>query len=232
MKTMILAAGKGERMRPLTLHTPKPLLQAGGQPLIHYHLQRLAQSGFRDVTINLAWLGEQIAEALGQGDAFGLKLSYSREDEPLETAGGIVRALPLLTDTDDDWFLVINGDIWCDFDLRQLQPPTTADALLVLTDNPAHNPQGDFTLEPGGRVSCDETTPRLTFTGISLLNRRLFAGLTDQSGKLGPVLQQAATANRVTGVYHGGQWLDVGTPERLNWLDQQLRAPDARGSRW
>jgi len=231
MKAMILAAGKGERMRPLTLHTPKPLLQAGGQPLIHYHLQRLARSGFSDVTINLAWLGEQIAEALGKGDAFGLKLSYSREGEPLETAGGIVHALPMLTDAGDDWFVVINGDIWCDFDLRELKPPDDADALLVLTDNPAHNPQGDFALKPDGRISCDEILPRLTFTGVSLLNHRLFAGLTDQSGKLGPLLQKAAGANRVKGVYHGGQWLDVGTPERLSWLDRKLRAPNSRGSR-
>jgi MurNAc alpha-1-phosphate uridylyltransferase len=149
----------------------------------------------------------------------------------LETAGGIVHALPMLTGAGDDWFAVINGDIWCDFDLRELKPPDNADALLVLTDNPAHNPQGDFALEPDGRIGCDQTTPRLTFTGVSLLNRRLFARLTDQSGKLGPLLQQSAAANRVKGVYHGGQWLDVGTPVRLSWLDQQLRAPDSWGAR-
>ena len=226
MKAMILAAGKGERMRPLTLHTPKPLLPAGGKPLIHYHLQRLASSGFKEVIINLAWLGEQIAEALGNGAAFGITLNYSREDEPLETAGGIIRALPALTAGGDDWFAVINGDIWCDFDLRTLQVPSSADALLVLTDNPAHNPQGDFALGPDGYANSDQTTARLTFTGISLLNRRLFEGLTDQAGKLGPILHQAAAENRVKGVYHGGKWLDVGTPERLSWLDQRLRTPE------
>lgn len=226
MRAMILAAGKGERMRPLTLHTPKPLLPAGGKPLIHYHLQRLASSGFSEVIINLAWLGEQIADALGNGDAFGVTLSYSREGEPLETAGGIIRALPTLTAAGEDWFVVINGDIWCDFDLRQLQlqVPTSADALLVLTDNPAHNLQGDFALSPNGGVSCNPLSKKLTFTGISLLNRRLFEGLTDQAGKLGPLLRRAAAQNKVKGVYHGGQWLDVGTPERLGWLDQHLRA--------
>lgn len=230
MKAMILAAGKGERMRPLTLHTPKPLLQVNGQPLIYYHLQRLARSGFSDVVINLAWLGEQIVDALGTGEAFGLKLSYSREGEPLETAGGIVRALPMLTAAADDWFLVINGDIWCDFDVRQLQPPSAADAVLVLTDNPGHNPQGDFALGPGGHICGDETLPRLTFTGVSLLNRRLFAGLTEQSGKLGPILQKAVAEKRVKGVYHSGQWLDVGTSERLNMLNQQLSALNPRDS--
>lgn len=222
MRAMILAAGKGERMRPLTLTTPKPLLQAGGKPLIEHHLGNLRAAGFRDVVINHAWLGEQIESALGSGERFGLALHYSREGEPLETAGGIVRALPLLTEGESDWFLVINGDIWSDFPLSELQPPATGDALLVLTDNPPHHPDGDFQLRADGTVT-DDGPDKLTFTGISLLHRRLFQGLTDQSGKLGPVLRQAMTDGRVRGLAHRGLWVDVGTPERLRELDQTLQ---------
>lgn len=222
---MILAAGKGERMRPLTLTTPKPLLQAGGKPLIVHQLERLEAAGYRQVVINHAWLGDQIEEALGSGDRFGLRLRYSREGEPLETAGGIVRALPMLVD-EGDWFLVINGDIWSDFDLGLLAPPPDADALLVVTDNPEHHPDGDFHLTAGGWLQ-DDREQRLTFTGISLLHRRLFEGLTDDAGKLGPVLRRAMANGRVRGLYHGGQWVDVGTPERLQALDQNLRAAES-----
>lgn len=227
-------------MRPLTLTTPKPLLEAGGKPLIEYHLERLREAGFRDVVINLAWLGEKIESALGHGERYGLSLHYSREGEPLETAGGIVRALPLLDsvacDTECDWLVVINGDVWTDFDLRQLQPPAPGaqadtDAVLVLTDNPCHHPLGDFCLDPAGRVVEADPAPEgatqsrgdtLTFTGISLLHRRLFAGLTDQAGKLGPVLRAAMAEHRVAGLHHRGDWVDVGTPERLQALDRQL----------
>lgn len=219
---MILAAGKGERMRPLTLTTPKPLLTAGGKPLIVHHLERLHSSGFRDVVINHAWLGEQIESALGTGENFGLSIQYSREGEPLETAGGIVRALPQLTSNDCDWFLVINGDIWCDFPLSKLAPAADCDALLVLTSNPAHHPAGDFQLHPDGTVT-EDGPDKLTFTGISLLHRRLFQSLDDQSGKLGPVLRQAMADQRVRGVEHRGQWVDVGTPDRLQALDQTLK---------
>lgn len=222
MKAMILAAGKGERMRPLTLTTPKPLLAAGGKPLIVHHLERLHAAGFRDVVINHAWLGEQIESALGTGEDFGLSIQYSREGEPLETAGGIVRALPQLTSADCDWFLVINGDIWCDFPLSELAPPADCDALLVLTSNPEHHPAGDFQLHTDGTVT-EDGPDKLTFTGISLLHRRLFQGLDDQSGKLGPVLRQAMGDQRVRGVEHPGQWVDVGTPERLQALDQTLK---------
>lgn len=223
---MILAAGKGERMRPLTLTTPKPLLRAGGKPLIVYHLEHLYQAGFRHVVINHAWLGDRIEQTLGNGGQFGLTLHYSREGEPLETAGGIVRALPLLADTDSDWFLVINGDIWSDFDLSWLAPPTgpapdSTDALLVVTDNPPHHPEGDFHLTAEGLLAIDGPD-RLTFTGISLLHRRLFDGLTDRAGKLGPVLRGAMARGRVRGHYHRGQWVDVGTPERLQALDSLL----------
>ena len=230
MKAMILAAGKGERMRPLTLATPKPLLRAGDKPLISYHLDHLRRSGIREVVINHAWLGDQIEETLGNGEQFGLSIQYSREGEPLETAGGIVRALPLLADDRSDWFLVINGDIWSDFDLSQLIPPADADALLVVTDNPPHHPEGDFHLTDEGWLT-EHDSQRLTFIGISLLNRRLFEGLTDRAGKLGPVLRSAMGEGRVKGLYHQGQWVDVGTPERLQVLDRQLanREPKSHG---
>jgi MurNAc alpha-1-phosphate uridylyltransferase len=221
MKAMILAAGKGERMRPLTLTTPKPLLSAGGRTLIEHHLNHLQQAGYWDVVINHAWLGEQIEFTLGTGERFGLSIRYSPEGEPLETAGGIVRALPLLTDTGSDWFLVINGDIWTDFDLSLLSPPTQADALLVVTDNRPHHPEGDFQLLDNGLLA-GEGSAKLTFTGISLLNRRLFDGLDDQAGKLGPVLRKAMDKERVAGIYHPGRWVDVGTPARLRELDQAL----------
>lgn len=218
---MILAAGKGERMRPLTLTTPKPLLMAGDRPLIIHHLENLKRAGIEDIVINHAWLGSQIEEVLGDGQRFGLAITYSPEGEPLETAGGIVRALPLLTGDGDDWFLVINGDIWCDLDLASLTPPDDADAMLALTDNPEHNPMGDFCLNPDGSVATDGA-PRLTFTGISLLHRRLFEGLSPGPRKLAPVLHNAIADNRVKGFHHGGQWLDIGTPERLQELDRLL----------
>ena len=222
MKAMILAAGKGERMRPLTLTTPKPLLEAGGKPLIEHHLEHLHRAGFRNIIINHAWLGEQIESTLGSGERFGLTLTYSREGEPLETAGGIVRALPMLTDQGADWFLVINGDIWSDFELSALTPPDQADALLVLTDNPPHHPDGDFRLLDDGTVT-EDGADKLTFTGISLLHRRLFEGLDDQAGKLGPVLRHAMRRRRVKGIKHQGHWVDVGTPERLRELDRTLQ---------
>lgn len=234
MKAMILAAGKGERMRPLTLTTPKPLLGAGGKPLIEYHLERLHRAGFRDIIINHAWLGEQIEYTLGDGQRFGLSLHYSREGEPLETAGGIVRALPMLAPADQNWFIVINGDIWADFDLARLQPPAPSeerglDAILVMADNPSHHRKGDFCLNDDGMLSQErlgKQGEKLTFTGISLLHRRLFEGLTDQAGKLGPVLRTAIDNGRVAGLHHRGIWIDVGTPERLRALDQQLAAQE------
>ena len=223
MKAMILAAGKGERMRPLTLTTPKPLLSAGGKPLIVHHLEHLRKAGFREVVINHAWLGDQIEHTLGDGERFELCLEYSREGEPLETAGGIVRALPLLTAAGGDWFLVINGDIWTDFPLSALEPAPDKDAVLVVTDNPPHHSEGDFHLLESGELVSDGPD-KLTFTGISLLHRRLFAGLDDSAGKLGPVLRRAMSRGRVAGVYHGGGWVDVGTPERLRELDRELSA--------
>lgn len=219
---MILAAGKGERMRPLTLTTPKPLLPAGDKPLIVHHLERLVAAGFHQVVINHAWLGRQIEEELGSGKSFGLSIEYSRESEPLETAGGIIHALPLLTGAGDEWFLVINGDIWCDFDPAQLAPPDNSDALLVMTSNPDHNPAGDFNLQQGGTITPDGHN-MLTFSGISLLNRRLFDGMVPGPRKLAPILRDAMTRKRVMGLHHTGQWMDIGTPERLRELDRKLK---------
>lgn len=226
MKAMILAAGKGERMRPLTLTTPKPLLPAGDKPLIVHHLERLEAAGFRQLVINHAWLGMQIEDELGNGDAFGVSIEYSRESEPLETAGGIIQALPLLTSAGDEWFAVINGDIWCDFDLAQLTPPDSADALLVMTDNPQHNPAGDFCLHPDGTMALSGPE-MLTFTGISLLNRRLFDELMPGPGKLAPILREAMARKRVRGLHHTGQWMDIGTPERLRELDRKLKGGES-----
>lgn len=223
MKAMILAAGKGERMRPLTLTTPKPLLEAGGKPLIVHHLEHLRRAGFNEIVINHAWLGDQIEHTLGDGDRFGLRLEYSREAAPLETAGGIIQALPMLVAGGDDWFLVINGDIWCDFDLASLTPPGDADALLVLTDNPGHNPAGDFHLHDNGYVTS-EGRDKLTFSGISLLHRRLFDGLPQGPRKLAPILRTAMAENRVRGMRHDGNWMDIGTPDRLRQLDNLLHS--------
>ena len=224
MKAMILAAGKGERMRPLTLHTPKPLLEAGGKPLIVHHIERLKASGFTDLVINHAWLGGQIERKLGSGEPFGVSIRYSDEGEPLETAGGIVRALPLLADGQSEWFVVINGDIWTDFPFTKLRPPTNPGcrAVVVVTDNPDHNPDGDFHLDSNGRLA-NQGGNLLTFTGISLLHRALFNGLDDSAGKLGPVLRQAIDRGQVHGLHHRGQWMDIGTPERLAQLDEMLR---------
>lgn len=219
---MILAAGKGERMRPLTLTTPKPLLPAGNKPLIVHHLEQLKAAGFRQIVINHAWLGMQIEEELGNGNAFGVSIEYSRESDPLETAGGIIQALPLLTSGGNDWFVVINGDIWCDFDLAQLTPPEDADALLVMTDNPEHNRGGDFCLNQDGTVSVDGPK-MLTFSGISLLNRHLFEGLVPGPRKLAPILRESMIHGRVRALHHTGEWMDIGTPERLHELDTKLK---------
>lgn len=220
MRAMILAAGRGERMRPLTDHTPKPLLPVGGKPLIVWHLERLARAGCCQVVINHAHLGEQIPAALGDGSAWGLDIRYSPEPPgALETAGGIVRALPLLG---HEPFLVVNGDIFCDWDPAAL----TLDmqerlAHLVLVDNPPHHPAGDFALVDG--LVGNQEAGRLTFAGIGIYAPALFAGLDpDQPAKLAPLLRTAADAGQVSGERHGGRWVDVGTPERLRELDQEL----------
>jgi len=216
---MILAAGRGERMRPLTLTTPKPLLRVGGKALIEYHLEHLASQGFEDCVINTAWLGEQIPEALGDGSRYGLSIQYSPEGEPpLETAGGIAHALPLLG---DEPFLVINGDIWCDYSPNPDLGIEDHLAHLILVENPAHNPEGDFALVDG-QVHSDGAI-RYTFSGIGYYHPRLFRDLDPNSpAPLAPLLRAAMAAGKVSGALFKGQWLDIGTPERLTQLDQEL----------
>jgi MurNAc alpha-1-phosphate uridylyltransferase len=220
---MILAAGRGERMRPLTDRTPKPLLRVGGKSIIAYHLENAARAGIREVVINLAHLGSQIESALGDGRRFGLRIHYAREPEgALETGGGIFNALPLLG---LEPFAVINGDVWTDFDLARLPPQPPALAHLVLVDNPSHHPSGDFALI-GGRVYPDGPD-RLTFAGIGVYRPELFAGCTAGPFKLAPLLRRFMAAGAVTGERFTGRWLDVGTPERLAELDAALSAAPA-----
>ncbi len=231
MKAMILAAGRGERMRPLTDTCPKPLLPAGGKPLIVWHIERLAAAGIVELVINHAHLGQMIEAALGDGSAFGVRIRYSPEGSALETAGGIARALPLLGDAP---FIVINGDVFADADIAALR--TAAEGLaaggplahLLLVPNPAHHPAGDFGLLPGGQVVDDGTGERLTFAGLGAYHPALFAGLApDQPAKLAPLLRAAMAAGHVTGARHDGRWVDVGTPQRLAELDESLRAPSS-----
>ncbi|NEV63158.1 N-acetylmuramate alpha-1-phosphate uridylyltransferase MurU [Thiorhodococcus minor] len=217
MKAMILAAGRGERMRPLTDHTPKPLLQAGGKPLIRYHIERLAAAGIRDLVINHAHLGEQIEQALGDGSQFGVRIRYSPEAEALETGGGIFKALPLLGGAP---FLVVNGDVWTDIDPGSLRMADGDLAHLVLVDNPPHNPSGDFALT-GDRVQ-PSGSPKLTFSGIGVYDPKLFAGCRPGAFPLAPLLREAMAQGKAGGQHHRGQWLDIGTPERLAELDRSL----------
>lgn len=217
MKAMILAAGKGERLRPLTLHTPKPLVMAGGVPLIEYHIRALARAGFDELVINHAWLGEKIEAYLGDGTRLGVRIRYSAEGEPLETGGGIHRALPLLG---EEPFLVVNGDIWTDYDFARLKRPLEGMAHLVLVDNPEHHPQGDFSLA-NGRIR-DDRSAALTYSGIAVLHPSLFEGCTTGAFKLAPLLRNAMAAGQVSGEHHRGRWIDVGTHERLAEVERQL----------
>ena len=219
MKAMILAAGRGERMRPLTNHTPKPLLRAGGKPLIVWHIEKLAKAGFHDLVINHAHLGTQIENALGDGSQFGVSIDYSPEAEALETAGGIANALPLLGNKP---FLVVNGDVFCDFDFMTLTPlPENTLAWLVLVNNPEHNPSGDFALQEN--IVSDDATEKLTFSGIGVYHPDLFRDVDRGSkAKLAPLLRRAIKTNQVRGEHYQGRWLDIGTPERLAELNQSL----------
>lgn len=233
MHAMILAAGRGTRMRPLTDHTPKPLLAVGGKPLIVWHIERLVAAGYKQIVINHAWLGAQIEMALGDGQRFGATISYSAEQDALETAGGIAQALPLLG---SDPFMVINGDVWCDWDAKEANniaarlKRSKKEAWLLLVDNPSHHTQGDFHLDDEGLVHV-EASPhaasgtRLTFAGIGIYHPSLFYGLTaGEPAPLAPLLRTAISAHDVLGSHHRGEWIDVGTPERLRQLDQQLRS--------
>lgn len=209
---MILAAGRGERLRPLTDTLPKPLIEVGGKPLIAHHLERLAAAGFEQVVINLGWLGEQIPEALGNGREFGLSIAYSQEPPgALETAGGVVHALELLGDAP---FLVVASDILTDYDFSQVTGISPKGlAHLVMIDNPPHHPDGDFRLKNGLLHATGQ--PKLTFSGIAIFHPDLFTALPPGKRPLRPILEQAIAKNQVTGEHYQGQWLDIGTPERL-----------------
>ncbi|MEN9901735.1 MAG: hypothetical protein RL651_399 [Pseudomonadota bacterium] len=230
MRAMILAAGRGERMRPLTDHCPKPLLPAADKPLIVYHLERLAAAGFKDIVINHAHLGEQLVAALGNGSQWGLSITWSAEPVgALETAGGICQALPHLENGSDTPFLVVNGDIYCDWPIQKIRLNESDLAHLVLVNNPPQHPTGDFTLK-GNRVS-DKTSdgPALTFAGIGVYRPSLFKDLASgEPAKLAPLLRAAMAQGRVSGENHTGRWEDIGTPERLAALDAELRAGQRR----
>lgn len=221
MKAMILAAGKGERLRPLTLHTPKPLVKAGGVPLIEYHLRALAAAGFTEVVINHAWLGQQIEAHLGDGARFGLRISYSPEGEPLETGGGIFQALPLLGDQP---FLLVNGDIFTDYPFAELRRPLSGLAHLVLVDNPGHHAGGDFCLDDGRVRDAQPGQASLTYSGIAVLSPALFVGCAAGAFKLAPLLREAMVGGLVSGERFAGCWVDVGTHERLAEVEQLLAA--------
>lgn len=218
MKAMILAAGRGERMRPLTDLTPKPLLQVAGRRLIEYHIHNLVTAGIRELVINHAHLGDQIEMLLGDGSRYGASIQYSVEQEALETAGGIFNALPLLGDMP---FVVVNGDIWSDYPFQRLPKNIAGLAHLVLVNNPLHHSQGDFVLE-GEKIKSDGE-PKLTFSGISILKPELFATCQPGAFPLAPLLRQAMQDDKVTGEHYSGEWWDIGTPGRLQALDQKLR---------
>lgn len=219
-RAMILAAGRGERMRPLTDQTPKPLLRVAGKPLIEYHVEALLRAGVRRLVVNHAHLGEQIVAFLGDGSRWGVSIAYSAEPAgALETGGGIQRALPLLGDAP---FWVVNGDVWTDYPFLAQPVPGGSLAHLVMVDNPQHHPGGDFSLADTGLLS-DSGNARLTYSGIGLYRAELFAGCVAGAFPLAPLLRQAMAAGRVSGEYYAGRWLDIGTPERLHALDEELR---------
>lgn len=217
-RAIVLAAGRGERMRPLTDTTPKPLLKVGGHSLIEYHLRALARAGIHDVVVNLAWLGEQLRAALGDGSRHGVRIIYSDEGpEALETGGGIFNALRWL---EPGPFLVVNGDIWCDYPLARLRLAAGLLGHLVLVPNPPQHPRGDFHLGPAGLI--EPGVPRHTYSGIGIYSPALFAGASPGKFPLKPWLDRAIAAGRLGGEIYGGVWTDVGTPERLAALDAEL----------
>ena len=209
MKAMILAAGRGERMRPLTDELPKPLLQVCGKPMIQHHIERLAKAGIKEMVINHAWLGEKIEAALGDGSQFGVSIQYSAEGEALETAGGIVKALPLLGDP----FLVVNGDVLLDYPFARLLTQPHGLAHLVLVNNPEHNPKGDFALQQG--LVHASGAPKLTFSGLAVYRQALFKGCLPGKRPLAPLLCEKMSQDQVSGEHYTGFWMDIGTPQRL-----------------
>lgn len=223
MKAMILAAGRGERMRPLTDHMPKPLLKVGGKPLIVWHIENLAKAGFREIIINHAHLGKQIEVALGDGKQWGVLIQYSPEKIALETAGGIANALQLLGQGDNEKspFLVVNGDTFTDIDFGSLNLIKPNLAHLVMVNNPPQHLQGDFALNQGKLAEAGE--PKLTFSGVGVYHPDLFASVVrGEAAKLAPLLKAAMAKSLVTGQQHLGKWHDIGTPQRLAELDASL----------
>ena len=218
MKAMILAAGRGDRMRPLTDTVPKPLLKAAGKALIQYTIEKLVAAGFTELVINVAYLGEQIIQTLGDGSQFGAQIVYSREAEALETAGGIIQALPLLG---CEPFLVVNSDVACDFPLETLKESPKGLAHLVFMPNPEHHPNGDFSLDNQGIVHLDGEN-KSTFSGSGVYKPELFAGIPEGKLKLRPVLENAITQGLISGEKFSGFWMDIGTVERLRDFELSL----------
>jgi MurNAc alpha-1-phosphate uridylyltransferase len=228
MKTMILAAGRGERMRPLTDVTPKPLLPLAGKPLLAHLIQSLVRAGLRDVVINHAHLGGQIVDYLGDGSQFGARVAYSHEaDGGLEVGGGIFRALPLIT---SDPFVVVNGDIWTDYPFDRLPRSIESFAHLVLVDNPPHHPGGDFMLQSDGRLAA-KGNAQLTYSGIGVYRHALFSDCRPGKFPLAPLLRAAMARGMVSGEHYRGRWHDIGTPERLAMLDRELASANEKTSK-
>ncbi|WP_250655354.1 N-acetylmuramate alpha-1-phosphate uridylyltransferase MurU [Alkalimarinus coralli] len=232
MKAMILAAGLGTRMRPLTNHTPKPLLKAAGKPLLQYHIEGLTSSAVDSLVINTSWLGAQISEFINIHPLYKDNVQVIHEDEPLETAGGIINALPLLVSESESFFIVVNGDVWTDFDYQELSDiasrlPDSVMGHLVMVDNPPQHPDGDFYLHPNGLLTDEapndgDPAEKLTFSGISLLNKALFQGCAPGKRPLAPLLRKAMAHRQISGHKTDCTWMDIGTPERLAQLNQHI----------
>lgn len=232
MKAMILAAGRGERMRPLTDTCPKPLLKVNGIPLIEYHIRNLAAAGIKDIVINIAWLGEKLLDYLGKGEKFAVNIRYSEEPVALETAGGIIKALPLLAEQDDEVFIVVNGDIYCDYDFSQLPALLPKyNAHLLLIENPEHNLKGDFKIDSGNLVNLNSLAEKTyTYSGIALYRKSFFkqysltlnedASTSQNIQPLAPMLRAGADARTISASLMDSSWTDVGTPERLAKLNR------------
>lgn len=227
MKAMILAAGLGTRMRPLTDHTPKPMLKVAGIPLIEHHVRNCARAGIRDIVINHAYLGEQIENYFGDGSRWGCEIHYSREGEPLDTGGGIFRALPLLRGEEqgDAPFIALNADVWTDYPLEKLLAislsKSKALAHLVMTDNPPQHPAGDFYLKDGLLSDVGEGE-KYTWTGLRVIHPALFEGCSDGVFSIVPLLKRAMREGKVSGEHYAGRWFDIGTPQRLQQINELL----------
>jgi len=224
MKAMILAAGLGNRMRPLTLYKPKPLLEVGGKPLIVWHIEKLKDIGVTEIVINSAWLADVLMGTLGDGSQFGVQIRWTREDEGLETAGGIINALPLLG---TEPFILVNGDVWTTFDFSSLLDVNLENDLahLVFVNNPEQHPNGDFTLAEGRAYTFDQNKQgeNLTFSGVSVIHPKMFDGLGNGKRPLAPLLKNAMLDGKISAEKMQAAWVDVGTPERLSDLDLQIR---------